>query len=70
VLARISAEPTTALDFEGHPGLQLLYAERLANHPRPLWIPQGGEARQWAERIWAERGLGALPGNAQETTVS
>jgi hypothetical protein len=66
VLARISAEPTTPLNFEGHPGLQMLYAERLANHPRPLWVPQEGEARQWAERVWAERGLGNLPEHVQE----
>lgn len=67
VLARVSAPPTTPLDFEGHPGLQLLYAERLANHLRPLWVPQEGEARQWVERILEERGMGSLPGTPQET---
>ena len=29
------------LDFGGHEGLMLLYAERLARHEKPAWRPVG-----------------------------
>ena len=56
VLADLEDEPTTALDFFGHPGLQLLYAERLTAAARPAWVPPSGPAREWAERVFADRG--------------
>jgi hypothetical protein len=41
VLADVEEAPTTPLDFGGHPGLMLLYAERLARHKKPAWVPAG-----------------------------
>jgi hypothetical protein len=41
VHADIEEEPTTPPDFGGHPGLQLLYAERFVEHQRPAWLPRG-----------------------------
>lgn len=56
VLADLDGEPTAALDFGGHPGLQLLYAERLVATGRPGWVPAAGPAREWVERVYHERG--------------
>jgi hypothetical protein len=56
VLADLEEAPAGPLDFHGHPGLQLLYAERLVNGPRSAWVPPDGPAREWAERVFAERG--------------
>jgi hypothetical protein len=56
VLADIGEAPTTTLDFAGHPGLLLLYAERLADHLRPAWVPSGPGCQQ-VELVFAERGL-------------
>jgi len=41
VLADIEEGPTIPLQFEDHPGLRLLYAERLAHHKKPEWLPDG-----------------------------
>lgn len=54
--ADLTAPPLTAPDFAGHAGLLLLYAERLALHPRPAWAP-AGPARAYIELVFAERGL-------------
>src|SRR5438477_435299 len=51
VLADLDAEPTTDPAFGGHPGLQLLYAERLVRTGRPGWVPKAGPAREWVERV-------------------
>jgi hypothetical protein len=51
------AEGPEALDLAGHEGLMLLYAERLAGNVKPAWVPVGGPARDWVERVFAERGL-------------
>ena len=56
VLADLDGEPVTAPDF-GHPGLQLLYAERLAATGRAGWVPATGSAREWVEQVFAERGV-------------
>ncbi|QJW98879.1 hypothetical protein [Frigoriglobus tundricola] len=56
VLADLDGEPVTAPDF-GHPGLQLLYAERLAATGRAGWVPATGPVREWVERVFAERGV-------------
>ncbi len=56
VLADLSGAPTAALDFDGHPGLQLLYAERLVAAARAGWVPPDGPARAWVERAFAECG--------------
>jgi hypothetical protein len=39
-LSDIEEGPLLATDFGGHPGLLLLYAERLAAHDRPAWRPE------------------------------
>lgn len=67
VLADLDGEPTTPPDFGGHPGLQLLYAERHAGTGRPGWVPAGGPAREWAERVYSERGR-PLPTPLDEDT--
>ena len=55
VLADPDGRPTTSLEFGGHSGLQLLYAERLVRFNRPGWLPADGPAREWAERVYQER---------------
>jgi len=57
VLADVSEEPTTSLELGGHSGLLLLYAERLAGNVKPAWVPAEGPAREWVERVFAERDL-------------
>jgi hypothetical protein len=56
VLADLDGSPTTPPTFDGHPGLQQLYAERLALTGRPGWVPESGPAREWVERVYQERG--------------
>jgi hypothetical protein len=56
VLANLDGKPSTKLDFEGHPGLQLLYAERLIETGQPGWVPQSEPTRSWVERVFRERG--------------
>ena len=56
VLASLDGKPTSPLDFAGHAGLQLLYAERLLESGQPGWVPESEKARGWAERVFRERG--------------
>jgi hypothetical protein len=60
-LSDVAELPEGPLDFGGHPGLCLLYAERLAGRPRPAWVPTSGLAREAVELVFAERGL-PVPG--------
>ena len=39
VLSDVEEAPLVATEFGGHPGLLLLYAERLSAHDRPAWRP-------------------------------
>jgi hypothetical protein len=55
VLADLPEGPLTGLDFSGHSGLQLLYAERLAEHWQPAWVPPPAE-RGYLELVWTELG--------------
>lgn len=41
VLSELDDPPSTALDFDGHDGLYLLYAERFTQRPREAWRPTG-----------------------------
>jgi hypothetical protein len=69
VLADVGEAPLTPVEFAGHPGLLLLYAERLAGNVRPSWVP-GGPALEYVELIFAERDLpvpAALPALQQES---
>jgi len=56
VLADLTDGPLTALDFGGHHGILLLYAERLADHFKPSWVPPP-PARAYVELVWQERGM-------------
>ena len=55
-LADLEDGPQMPVELGGHPGLLLLYAERLAEHPRPAWVPRG-PALPYVEMGLAERGL-------------
>ncbi len=55
VLADLPDAPLGDLDFGGHPGLLLLYAERLAENFKPAWIPHGLGA-PYLDLVWAELG--------------
>jgi hypothetical protein len=39
VLADLPEGPSEPIDLGGHRGLMLLYAERLAQHEKPTWLP-------------------------------
>lgn len=41
VLSDVGEPPTTPVHFGGHPGLQLLYAERWAETEKHAWLPEG-----------------------------
>lgn len=45
-------QPPVELQFGNHEGLMLLYAERLAAHPKPGWTPEG-KAREYLELVGA-----------------
>jgi hypothetical protein len=56
VLSGVEEGPTTPADLDGHPGLLLLYAERLAGNLRPAWVPRG-PALAYVELVFAGRRL-------------
>jgi hypothetical protein len=56
VLADLLEPPAREVELAGHPGLLLLYAERLAERPRPAWFP-GAAGREYVELVFTERGL-------------
>jgi hypothetical protein len=56
VLADLPGAPACALDFGGHPGLQLLYAERLIDHEKAAWLPIEGPAWERVELVYRGRG--------------
>jgi hypothetical protein len=60
VLADLDEGPSDAVDLGGHPGLCLLYAERLADRRRPGWV-MDGPTRPYIELVFAERGIRGLP---------
>jgi hypothetical protein len=55
VLSDMEEGPLTPPAFGGHPGLLLLYAERLARNEKPAWVPAGW-GREYLELVLA--GLG------------
>jgi hypothetical protein len=57
VLADVEEGPLGPVELDGHAGLLLLYAERLAEQPRAAWTPTTGPGRQYVELVFAERGL-------------
>ena len=61
VLAGLADGPVGPVEFGGHPGLQLLYAERQVEAGQPAWVPSEGMALQRLEQVYRERGR-PLPG--------
>jgi hypothetical protein len=55
VLAALPAGPESPPEF-GHPGLDLLYAEWLADRPHPAWVPPPGPVRDQVDRVFAQLG--------------
>lgn len=55
VLADVAEAPLTPFDFGGHPGLELLYAERLAGNEKTEWLP-AGRGFEVVELVLHERG--------------
>ncbi|HZZ81754.1 MAG TPA: hypothetical protein VFE62_24850, partial [Gemmataceae bacterium] len=55
VLADVPDAPIGDLDFAGHHGLLMLYAERQAEHFKPRWLPRGPGAA-YMELVWSELG--------------
>jgi hypothetical protein len=62
VLSAVDEPPLSPLDFGGHWGLALLYAERLVEHEKAGWFPPDGLAREYAELVYQKRGK-TLPAN-------
>jgi hypothetical protein len=60
VLSDVPETPLTAPEFDGHPGLQLLYAERLARNEKVGWLPSGA-ARERVELVFHELGQERSP---------
>lgn len=56
VLSDVAEPPTGDLTFAGHPGLELLYAERLVDSYRPAWLPAEGKLRETVEMIYSQKG--------------
>jgi hypothetical protein len=65
VLSEVREPPLGPLDFGGHEGLMLLYAERLVRHARPAWVPATGRPREYAALVFQECGR-TLPPPAAE----
>ena len=55
VLSDVLGGPKTPPTFDDHPGLQMLYAERLAGAEKPNWLPPG-RGREFVDLIRADRG--------------
>jgi MoxR-vWA-beta-propeller ternary system domain bpX4 len=67
VLSDIEEGPRVALDFSGHPGLMLLYAERLVGNERPGWRPiANGPSWDHYELVLHEHGRTALASDGSE----
>jgi hypothetical protein len=57
VISDVAEAPLNSLEFAGHPGLLLLYAERLAANDRLAWRPvQPGPGLEYYELVMQERG--------------
>jgi hypothetical protein len=69
VLADVADAPLASVDFGEHPGLLLLYAERLSANDRSAWRPpRGGSAWDYYELVIEERERGKS--KARETVIS
>jgi hypothetical protein len=55
VLADLDEGPLVPPAFDGHAGLWMVYAERLARHEKPAWVPQG-PSLAYLELVYRELG--------------
>jgi hypothetical protein len=51
VLAALPEGPAATVNLDGHPGLMMLYAERLARNEKPAWMPIG-HAAEYVEVVY------------------
>lgn len=51
VLADLDATPTTPIDFQGHEGLMLRFAERLAGRESSTWAPSDGRGKELLDLV-------------------
>ena len=58
ILSDVAEEPLTALEFGYHPGLLILYAERLATNQKPAWFPKTDLAYEFVELVFGQQGRG------------
>ena len=56
VLSDVTEPPLTPPEFDGHKGLLMLYAERLAANVKPAWVPTGA-GLLYVELAFADLGL-------------
>jgi hypothetical protein len=55
VLSSVEEGPLCVPSFAGHPGLWMLYGQRLAENEKSAWIP-GEEGYEYVDLIWQELG--------------
>ncbi len=60
VLSDLVEGPAAIGDLGSHPGLWMLYAERLALDEKPAWMPEG-VGREYVELVFQGLGKGASP---------
>jgi hypothetical protein len=58
ILSDVAEEPLTPLEFGHHPGLLILYAERLATNQKPAWFPKTDFAYEFVELVFVQQGQG------------
>src|SRR5262249_30611522 len=51
VQSDVDEPPLTSLEFAGHDGLMLLYAERFVRRPKPAWRPEKGRLLEFVELV-------------------
>jgi len=61
VLSDLDDGPDDLGDLGGHPGLRMLYAERLARHEKPGWRPGGAAMMDQVECVFRGLGKGNSP---------
>jgi MoxR-vWA-beta-propeller ternary system protein len=59
VLSDVQDGPLQSIEFGGHHGLLMFYAERLAANEKPGWFP-AGMGREYVRLVWQERGKDLL----------
>ncbi len=62
VLAGLADGPVGSVEFGGHGGLQLLYAERQVEAGQPAWVPADWKTLERLEQVYRERGRPLPPG--------